>query len=290
MTLTKSFFAALAITASLVVAAPAFAQEGAAEPHIQRQPWSFAGIFGTYDQNQLQRGFQVFREVCSGCHAAKLLTFRNLSEEGGPHFSEGQVKELAAQYDIADPDAPGGTRKGIPADAWPAQLAPADAAATFGAVPPDFSVLANARGVEDPFPTWLFNFFTTYQEGGPDYIHALLNGYHDEVPADAKNADGTPFQLPDGKHYNDVFPGHAISMPPPLADGQVTYAEPAEGGTAVPQTAEQYSADVSAFMMWLADPHLAARKEAGFRVILFLILFAGLMYFTKRKLWKGIEH
>ena len=284
MTVKKTLLAALAIAAGFTIAAPAFAQEHET-PHIERQPWSFAGIFGTYDEHQLQRGFQVFREVCSGCHAARLLHFRDLSEEGGPHFSEGQVKQLAAEYDIADPDAEGGTRKGIAADAWPAQMSDADAVATFGLVPPDFSTLAKARGVTDPFPLWVFNYFTAYQEGGPDYIHALLNGYHEEVPPTAPEG----FTLPEGKFCNDVFPGHAISMPPPLTDGQVTYTAE-EGQADVPQTVEQYSEDVSAFMAWLSDPHMASRKEAGFRVILFLFLLAGLMYFTKTRIWKGIEH
>jgi ubiquinol-cytochrome c reductase cytochrome c1 subunit len=151
-------------------------------------------------------------------------------------------------------------------------------------------VLAKARGVHDAFPNWVFNYFTAYSEGGPDYIHALLNGFHEEVPESApRNADGTPFQLPAGKYYNDYFPGHAIGMAPPLSDGLITYVA-AEGETPVPETMEQYSKDVSAFMMWMAEPHLAGRKQTGFGVMLFLILLAGLMYGTKRKIWSGIEH
>ena len=135
------------------------------------------------------------------------------------------------------------------------------------------------------FPTWVFNYFTGYQEGGADYIHALLNGYHDEVPETAPEG----FELAEGKYYNDYFPGHAIGMAPPLAEGSVTY-EPGEDGVTVPETVEQYSTDVSAFMMWMAEPHLVSRKQTGFVVLLFLVLFAGLMYATKRKLWAGIEH
>lgn len=285
----KTAFVALAMLAGL--AAPAFAQSHET-PHIEKQNWSFAGIFGTYDTNQLQRGFQVFREVCSSCHGARLIAFRNLSEEGGPSFSEEQVKALAAEYEVADATADGGTRTAVPADRWPSPFASEQDArdANGGALPPDFSVLAKARGVTDAFPFWVFNYFTAYQEGGSDYIHALLNGYHEEVPESAPhNSDGTPFELAEGKYYNDYFPGHAIGMAPPLMDGQITY-EVAEGQVAVPETLEQYSQDVSAFMFWMADPHLAGRKQTGFVVLLFLVGFSALMYLTKRRIWAGIEH
>jgi len=282
----KTILATLALAAGLAAGGTAAqAAEGAAHP--ERQNWTFAGIFGTYDQNQLQRGFQVFREVCASCHGARLLAFRNLSEPGGPSFSEEQVKALAAEYEVADASVEGGVRPAIAADRWPDPFPTEQDArdANGGALPPDFSVLAKARGVSDPFPIWIFNYFTAYQEGGPDYIHALLNGYHDDVPDTAPE----DFELADGKFYNDYFPGHAIGMAPPLADEQVTY-EAAEGQAEVPMTLEQYSTDVSAFMMWLAEPHLASRKETGFKVLLFLVLFSGLMYATKRKIWSGIEH
>ncbi|MDB5613055.1 MAG: cytochrome c1 [Devosia sp.] len=285
----KTAFAALALLAGL--AAPAIAQDHST-PHIEKESWSFAGIFGTYDQNQLQRGFQVFREVCSSCHSARLLSFRNLAEEGGPSFSEEQVKALAAEYEVADATADGGVRKAVPADRWPGPFATEQDArdANGGSLPPDFSVLAKARGITDAFPFWVFNYFTGYSEGGPDYIHALLNGYHEEVPESAPhNVDGTPFELPEGKYYNDFFPGHAIGMAPPLQDGQVSY-EVAEGEAEVPLTVQQYSHDVAAYMMWVAEPHLAGRKQTGFVVLLFLFGFAALMYMTKRRIWQGIEH
>ena len=277
---TKTILAALTLVAG--IAAPAMAQDHST-PHIEKQNWSFAGIFGTYDQNQLQRGFQVFREVCSSCHSARLIAFRNLSEAGGPGFSDEQVKALAAEYEVADATAEGGVRKAVPADRWPSPfLTEQDARdANGGSLPPDFSVLAKARGVADPFPFWVFNYFTGYSEGGPDYITALLTGYHDEAP------EG--FELPEGKYYNDVFPGHAIGMAPPLFDEQIAYVA-AEGETEVPLTVEQYARDVSAFMMWVAEPHLSGRKQTGFVVLLFLVLFAGLMYATKRRIWRGIEH
>lgn len=252
-------------------------------PEIETQPWSFAGIFGRYDKNQLRRGFQVFRQVCSNCHSAHLFFFRNLQEPGGPEYSADQVKALAATYTIADPSAPGGKRPGVPSDAWPNPFPSEQAArdANGGAVPPDWSELAKARTIERPFPLWLFDFFTTYQEGGPDYVHALMNGYHDKPPAG--------FTLPAGKYYNDYFPGHAISMPPPLTDGIVKYAPGADGST-VPETVDQYSRDAAAFMMWLGDPTLDGRKEAGFRVFVFLILFAVIMWMVKRRIWANVEH
>ena len=256
---------------------------------VEKQHWSFAGPFGTYDTNQLQRGFQVFKEVCSNCHTARLLSFRNLGEDGGPEFSAEQVKALAASYTIADPDADGGKRPGIPADRWPGPpQTPADLQAAFGLVPPDMSVLAKARSVEDRFPYWILNYFTTYAEGGPDYIHAVLNGYLEAPPAGVTDAQGNPFQLPQGKYYNIYFPGHAISMPPPLTDGQVKYTPAADGST-VPMTVDQYSKDVAAYLMWMAEPHLDSTKGAGFEVIAFLILLAGLMYFVKQRVWRN-EH
>jgi ubiquinol-cytochrome c reductase cytochrome c1 subunit len=284
----RALVLAAAALMGLSLAGPAAAQEEHATPEIQRQSWTFAGPFGTFDRNQLQRGFQVFNEVCANCHEARLLAFRNLSERGGPEFSEGQVKALAASKTITDPDVESGTRPGVAADRWP-KLYPteADARAAFqGAAPPDLSVMAKARSITTPFPWWILNYITGYSEGGPDYIFALMNGYHEGVPPHAPpNEDGTPFQLPEGKFYNDVFPGHAIGMTPPLPNDAVDYE-----GDDFPQTTEQYARDVSAFLMWLSEPHLVARKEAGLRVILFLVLFAGLMWFVKEKLWGPIHH
>jgi ubiquinol-cytochrome c reductase cytochrome c1 subunit len=279
-----TIFAAALMSAGL--AAPALAQDAKVNLGVQdveKQHWSFAGPFGTFDKAQLQRGFQVFKEVCSSCHSAHLFSFRNLSEEGGPSYSDAQVKALAATYTIDDPDAPGGKRPALPSDRWPAPFATEKDArdANGGALPPDWSVLAKARGAKREFPAWLFDYITTYQEGGPDYIHALMNGYHDQPPAG--------FSLPEGKYYNDYFPGHAIGMPPPLSDGLVKYTPAADGST-VPETVDQYSRDVAAFMMWLAEPGLDGRKEAGFRVIAFLFLFAVIMWMVKRRIWANVEH
>jgi ubiquinol-cytochrome c reductase cytochrome c1 subunit len=280
----KTTFLGALLAALVLVAAPVAAQEdgGHSSPVIEKQPWSFAGVFGTFDENQLQRGFQVFREVCASCHGARLMAFRNLYEHGGPGFSEEQVKALAAEYEIADPSTESGVRPAVPADRWPSPFANEieARAANGGALPPDFSVLAKARSISQPFPWWLLNYVTPYAEGGPDYIYALLTGYHDEPPAGVED-------FPEDKYYNDVYPGHAIGMAPPLSDGQVIYEE--GEGSAVPATVDQYSRDVAAFMMWMAEPHLVARKEAGLRVMLFLFLFAGLMYAVKRRLWSRVH-
>ena len=259
-----------------MVASPALSNEDAGV-EAELQSWSFAGLFGTYDENQLQRGFQVFKEVCSGCHSANLLAFRNLSEEGGPNFTEDQVKTLAAEYVIIDPELEAGERTAVPADHWPAPFeTELDArGSNGGALPPDFSVLAKARGIKQKFPFWAFNYFTAYQEGGPDYIYNLVTNY-----ADAPHG----VEVPDGKTWNAFF-GGPIAMAPPLFDGLIDYE-----GDAIPETVDQYAKDVAAFMMWMADPHLASRKQMGFRTLTFLLLLAGMMFLVKRKLWENVEH
>ncbi len=237
-----------------------------------RQNWSFAGPFGQFDQAQLQRGFEVYQKVCSACHSLKLLAFRDLSEPGGPDFSEGQVKTLSATYKVKDGPNDAGEmyeRPGRPSDHFPSPFPNEQAAAAaFGTAPPDMSVLAKARHIPRPFPLFIFDAFTQYQEQGPDYIVALLNGYtNDKDP-----------------NWNEYFPGHKIAMPKPLSDGAIQYTDGS------PQTVQQYSKDVAAFLYWAAEPKLDTRKKLGFRVILFLIVFAGLLYFTKKKIWAGVAH
>jgi cytochrome c1 len=258
------------------LAAPALAQEHQVAP--PRQSWSFAGPFGKYDQAQLQRGFKIYREVCSSCHSMDLLSFRNLADAGGPGYTEAQAAAVAAEYKIKDLDDKGEPteRPGRPADHFPAPFPNAlAAAAANGVAPPDMSTLAKARTYQRGFPWFVFDIFTQYQEQGPDYITAILKGYKDPPPAG--------FALPPGGHYNEYFPGHAIAMPPPLTDGQVTFDDGA------PQTLDQYAKDVSAFLMWAAEPKLDARKRIGFQVILFLIVLSGLLYFTKKKVWHEVE-
>ncbi len=267
------------LAGALLTAQPLAAQEHGGGPKPELQSWSFAGPFGKYDRNQLQRGFQVFGEVCANCHSANLLTFRNLSQPGGPEYSEDQVRQLASTFIVVDPEDPLSDRPAVPADAWPWRFRTATEARDLnnGVVPPDFSVIAKARSVSFDFPYWIFNYFTAYQEGGPDYIYNLMIGYHDTAP------EG--LSLAPGQSYNDFFPGHLLAMPRTLFDGVVNY-----DGDDFPETTEQYAKDVSAFLMWVADPHLGERKAIGFRVMAFLILFTVLMYLTYRRVWKGVAH
>ncbi|CAM5447050.1 Cytochrome b OS=Afipia felis OX=1035 GN=fbcH PE=3 SV=1 [Afipia felis] len=237
--------------------------------------WSFAGPFGKFDQGQLQRGLKVYKEVCSSCHSLDFVAFRNLADPGGPGYSAAQAAAFAAEYKIKDgPNDEGEMfeRPGRPADHFPAPFPNEQAAraANGGAAPPDLSLMAKARGYERGFPQFVFDAFIQFQEKGPNYIHALMNGYT-EKPAD--------FNLPEGSFYNAYFPGHSIKMPPPLSDGQITY----DDGS--PATVEQYSKDVAAFLMWTAEPHLEARKRTGMQVMLFLLVLSGLLYFTKKKVW-----
>ena len=247
--------------------------------HPKQESWSFSGPFGTYDKGQLQRGLKVYKEVCSACHSMNLVAFRNLEALG---YSPDQVKAFAAEYEVTDgPNADGEmfTRKAIATDHFPSPFpnANAAAAANNGAVPPDFSLIAKARAVERGFPTFIFDVFTQYAEGGPDYIHALLTGYDEQPPAG--------MHIPEGTHYNPYFiAGKSLAMAKPLSDDQVTY----DDGS--PQTVDQYARDVSAFLMWAAEPHLEQRKKTGFRVIIFLVLFAGLVYVAKRSIWSNVKH
>jgi cytochrome c1 len=276
MAIARIIFAFALLLAML--GAPALAQEQ--EPATpMKNKWSFAGPFGKFDRAQLQRGFKVYREVCQTCHSLKLLSFRNLSQPGGPGFSDAQVAAIAAEYQVpAEPDDQGEVkpRPGRPADLFPPPFPNEQAArARFNAVPPDMSVLAKARGYEQGFPWWVFSFFTQYQEQGVDYITALMQGYEDKPPAGAT--------IPAGTFYNKYFPGHALAMPPPLSDKRVDYTDGS------PMTVEQYAKDISAFLMWAAEPHLDARKRIGMQVFIFLIVLAGLLYFTKKKVWHAVE-
>jgi ubiquinol-cytochrome c reductase cytochrome b/c1 subunit len=249
-------------------------------PEPPRQKWSFWGPFGLYDTGQLQRGFKVYREVCQACHGLKLVALESLAWPGGPGFSEEQVKAIAAEYKVkAEPNEQGEVveRPGRPADHFPPPF-PNEQAARFangGALPPDMSLLAKARTFERGFPWFIFDAFTQYVEEGPDYIHGILTGYGDAPPG---------FKMPSpNSSYNKYFPGHAIGMPKPLSDGQVSYSDGAK------ETVDQYAKDVSAFLMWAAEPHLDARKRIGLQVFIFLIVLSVLLYFTKKKIWHEIE-
>jgi ubiquinol-cytochrome c reductase cytochrome b/c1 subunit len=268
----KGMIAALALAIGLgsyfLNLAPASAQNADTPP---RQTWSFAGPFGKFDRAQLQRGFKVYHDVCSTCHGMQLLSFRNLAEPGGPEFTPAQVAVIASEYKYKDTNDQGEEveRAGRPADPLPP---PATKFPT--AKPPDLSVIAKARGYEVGFPRFIIDALTQYQEEGPDYIVALMHGY-----------ENTPqgVQLAPGLLYNKYFPSHGIAMPPPLSDGRVEYTDGS------PATLDQYSKDVAAFLMWAAEPHLEQRKRIGMQVFIYLIVLAGLLYLTKRKVWHELE-
>ena len=251
--------------------APAAAPATDEQPSPTRQSWSFSGLFGTYDQEQLQRGFKVYKEVCSTCHRLS-IPFRTLEDPSGPGFSEAQVKALAATYQITN-DTPNDKgeifkRPGIPSDVIPPPEAYPNAeaaAATFGKSPPDMNLLAKARKYERGFPWFIFDALplVQYQEVGADYVYAIVTGYTN----------------PKDPQWNLYFPGHRIAMPQPLTDGAVAYKD----GTQ--PTLENYSKDVAAFLSWAAEPNLPERKRIGFRVLIFLIVFAVLLYYVKKRIW-----
>jgi ubiquinol-cytochrome c reductase cytochrome c1 subunit len=231
--------------------------------------WPWLGPLGMYDKAQLQRGFQVYKEVCSACHSMNLVSFHSLAEPGGPSFTDAEMKALAASYKIpADPNDKGDifddkgnrlTRAGTPADHFPPPFANDNAAraANNGALPPDQSVLVKAR------------------EGGPDYVYSICTGYGKTPPAG--------FTVMSGKYYNPYFDGWNISMPPPLSDNSVTYSD----GTKA--TVDQECRDIASFLTWAAEPKQDERKHLGFEVLLFLILFSGLCYFTYRRIWRDMH-
>ena len=223
--------------------------------------WSFKGLFGKFDRGALQRGYQVYTEVCSSCHSMKYLSYRNLAEKGGPEFTEAQAKAIAASFEVKDgPNADGEmfTRPGKLSDKFvmPYDNVKAAQAANGGAYPPDMSVLVKARG------------------GGVDYIYSLLQGYEDPPEG---------ITLDDGVYYNKFMYGNKIKMANQLSDGLVEYAD----GTN--PTVEQMSKDVTTFLMWAAEPHLEARHQMGFKAILYLIILTILVYFSMKRIWSRIE-
>jgi ubiquinol-cytochrome c reductase cytochrome c1 subunit len=280
----RIWLGAMLTGAALAAISPACAQE---HPPIPRETWSFAGLTGHFDREQLRRGFLVYKNVCSTCHGLRLLHYRNLSEPGGPELAEGNVEQIAAEAQVTDGPNDDGEmfqRPGKPADSFvsPFPNSKAAAAANGGAVPPDLSVMAKARTIERAGPwylepvNWVSDIFTNYQEQGPDYIHALLTNYADP-PATMTMAQGM--------YYNNAFPGHQIAMPPPLSDGLVTYPEGSP-----PATADNYARDVAAFLMWTAEPKLEERKRMGLKVLIYLLILAGLLYLSKRAIWRNVEH
>jgi ubiquinol-cytochrome c reductase cytochrome c1 subunit len=232
------------------------AQEEAPPP--PHQEWSFSGVFGTYDRAALQRGFQVYKEVCSACHPVKHLYFRDLAQIG---YSEDEVKGIAAQVQVTDgPNDTGEMyqRAGRPSDPIPPPFANDQAAraANNGALPPDLSLITKAR------------------EGGPDYVYAIPTGYKDP-PAEIK--------MNSNMYYNEYFAGHQIAMPPPLSPDLIKYADE------TPATVPQMAHDVVSFLSWAAEPTLEERHRVGLKVILFLIVATGVFYAAKRKIWSRVH-
>jgi ubiquinol-cytochrome c reductase cytochrome c1 subunit len=253
----KRLVAAAALSA--IIVGPALSSRAADEtPSLPHQQWSFDGIFGTYDRASAQRGFQVYKEVCSTCHPVKHLYFRDLADLG---YNEDEVKAIASTYQVTDgPNDQGQMyqRPARPSDPIPGPF-PNDLAARAannGALPPDLSMIVKAR------------------EGGPDYVFGLLNGYKDP-PAG--------FNLLAGMYYNEYFAGHQIAMPPPLTENAVTFAD----GTSA--TVPQMAHDVVTFLTWAAEPNLEPRHRTGFKVMLFLIVGIGVFYAAKRKIWATVH-
>ncbi|WP_370151981.1 cytochrome c1 [Ferrovibrio sp.] len=252
-----------AIVAALVIGATAPALAAGDAPKPPAQNWSFKGPFGTFDRAELQRGYQVYKEVCAACHSMKYVAFRNLRDIG---FSEAEVKALAATFEVTDGPNDAGDmfqRPGLPQDKFPSPFPNEKAAraSNGGAYPLDLSLIAKARG-------------HGYDGDGADYLRALLTGYQD-APAG--------FALGEGLSYNAYFPGHQIAMPKPLNEDQVTYAD----GTKA--TVEQMAHDVSAFLTWAAEPKLEERKRMGFKVIIFLLVLTGLFFAAKKRIWAKLH-
>ncbi len=228
---------------------------------LLKTDWSFKGLFGKYDRAALQRGYQVYTEVCAACHSMQYLSYRNLAEPGGPEFSQEEAKVIAAGFEVLDGPNSDGEMFMRPAKLSDKFVMPYDnveaaKAANGGAYPPDMSVLAKAR------------------KGGADYIYSLLLGY-DDPPAD--------IILDDGVYYNKFMYGNKIKMPVPLSDDLVEYNDGTEA------TEEQMAKDVTSFLMWSAEPHLETRHKTGFRVIIYLIILTILVYLTMKKIWSRVE-
>ena len=256
----KNYFKILILT-TLFFGVSSYSSSAAEKVEYLKTDWSFKGLFGKFDRGALQRGYQVYTEVCSSCHSMKYLSYRNLAEKGGPEFTEAQVKAIAASFEVTDgPNADGEmfTRPGKLSDKFvmPYENVKAAQAANGGAYPPDMSVLVKARG------------------DGANYIYSLLQGYED-APAGVI--------LDEGVHYNKFMYGNKIKMANPLSDGIVEYGDGTEA------TVEQMSKDITTFLMWAAEPHLEARHQMGFKAIVYLIILTILVYFSMKRIWSRVE-
>jgi ubiquinol-cytochrome c reductase cytochrome c1 subunit len=232
--------------------------QAAEEPALPHEKWSFDGVFGTYDRAALQRGFQIYQEVCSACHALDHLYYRDLSALG---YSPEQITAIASQKQVKDGPNDEGEMYDRPGRASDKFVPPfpneqAARAANNGAHPPDLSMVVKAR------------------EGGPDYVYGILTGYKDPPSG---------FKLQEGMNYNEHFPGHQIAMPKPLNDGQVTFADNA------PNSLPAEAKDVVTFLTWAAEPNLEVRHRTGVKTMLFLIVGTVVFYFFKRRIWADVH-
>ncbi len=266
----KGLLAAAIAFTTMTNGSQAATEEGLKTP--ERNEYSSTGVFGKFDHASIQRGLQVYIEVCSACHSLDLVAFRTLEDVG---YSEDEVKAIAIEYEYTELDEDGEEtfRTGIPADYFPAPFANDNQAkaSNNGALPPDFSTIVKAREH--------LSFLPWNSVYGEDYIVALMTGYEDEVPADAPEG----FVLSPGTYYNHYFSGNAIAMAPPLFDDMVSYAD----GT--PATVHQMAYDVANFLAWASDPTMQERKELGLRVMLFMIVFVILLYFTNKRVWAKVK-
>ena len=257
----KFFFKTIFILFILFTFSIQKVEAGENNKELLKVDWSFKGLFGKFDRASLQRGYQVYTEVCASCHSMKLLSYRNLAEKGGPEFSEDQAKAIASNFELRDgPNSDGEmfTRSAKLSDKFvkPYQNIEEAKASNGGAYPPDMSVLVKARS------------------GGADYIYSVLVGY-DDPPSDVT--------IDDGVYYNTYMTGNKIMMSKPLSEGLVEYTD----GTKA--TEEQMAKDVATFLAWAAEPHLEARHRIGFKAILYLIILTILAYFSMKKIWSRIE-
>ncbi len=269
------------LTLAAVMAVTASTAFAASEAHVEDFDFSFEGPFGAYDENQLQRGLKIYTEICSACHGLELVAFRNLHDEGGPHFPEDQMRAYAENYEVFDQallDGEGDFRTATPADKFPGSALSSA---------PDLSLMAKARaGFHGPYGTGLNQLFKGM--GGPEYIASLMTGYVEAPSCAPEDFDG---------HYNSAFasggypeeckyedgthkyPGSWISMAQPL------YGDDVEFDDGHNNDLHHASEDVAAFLMWAAEPKMMARKQAGLTGVIFLIVLSGLLYLTNKRLW-----
>jgi ubiquinol-cytochrome c reductase cytochrome c1 subunit len=268
-----------AVSAMALTSGAAWAE--GVETHVDDIAFSFEGPFGTYDEHQLQRGLQVYTEVCSACHGLKFVPIRSIGDAGGPHIPEDQVRAYAKAFTIEDRDT-GEERSGMPTDFFPkSSLETA----------PDLSLMAKARAAfHGPYGSGINQLL--YGIGGPEHIYSILNGYKEPpacAPAETEGYYNIAFEkggVPDAckdEEGHSTVPGSWISMPPPLEDGTIEYQDGHEA------TLHHMSEDVSAFLMWTAEPKLAARKQTGFVAVIVLLVLSTLLYLTNKRLWADVK-